>query len=81
MTDQTGVATSATPCRICGAHALEAKHQQHTRKRRSKFGLLWLIAKFLTLGVALVAYIIWPRHSEVVSVEHYLQCRQCGARQ
>ena len=72
---------SAQPCAVCGAYNLRAIEKPITRKRRSKFGLLWLVATFLTLGIALVAYLVWPRHNEVVGVDRYLECSSCGARQ
>jgi DNA-directed RNA polymerase subunit RPC12/RpoP len=72
---------SAQPCSICGAHALVAKTNEITRRRRSKFGGIWLLVSILTFGLGFLLYIVWPRHNEVIGVDRYLECRHCGARQ
>lgn len=68
-------------CVQCGQPSLVPRQDNVTRKRRSKFGVGWLIFTVLTGGLALILYLIWPRHSEVVAVDRYLQCTSCGARQ
>jgi NhaP-type Na+/H+ or K+/H+ antiporter len=76
MTDQTGA-----PCKVCGAHALRPKEHHLTQKRRPKFGLLWIIVTICTAGIGLLAYLVWPRHKVTVSVDRWLECTACGARQ
>ena len=51
-----------------------------TVKRRSKFGVLWLTATILTGGLALIAYLVWPRHREVVGVATERHCANCKRR-
>lgn len=72
---------SAASCVICGSHTLSPKVEQLTRKRRVKFGAIWLLVTLLSVGIGLIAYLIWPRTTEVVGVDRYLECSTCGARQ
>ena len=68
-------------CAFCGGHTLIPREQPITRKRRAKFGAGWLVLTILTGGLALLLYLIWPRHNEVVSVDRWIECRSCGGRQ
>ena len=72
---------SAAACVICGSHTLTPKSDQLTRKRRVKFGGIWLLVCILSVGFGLIAYLVWPRTTEVVGVDRYLECSTCGARQ
>ena len=58
-----------------------SKEEKLTRKRRVKFGFVWLLVCILSLGVGLIGYLLWPRRTEVVGVDRYLQCSECKARQ
>jgi DNA-directed RNA polymerase subunit RPC12/RpoP len=68
-------------CLYCGAQTLAPKEQGLTRKRRSKFGVGWLLLTILTGGLGLILYLIWPRHNELVSVDRWIECTSCGGRQ
>ena len=81
MTTTQPAPQSAAACVICGAHTLTPKTEQLTRRRRSKFGVMWLLATILTGGIALLAYLVWPRHDEIIGVDRYLECTTCGGRQ
>ena len=67
-------------CPVCGQHTLVAHQENLTAKRRPKFGVFWVLFTIFTGGLALIAYLIWPRHRVVVGVDRYLGCTSCGAR-
>ena len=68
-------------CAQCGSATLVAAEDPLTTKKRPKFGFLWVIMTLLTGGLALILYLIWPRHKEKIGVDRYLKCNTCGARQ
>jgi hypothetical protein len=68
-------------CAVCGAHALVARETPLTRKRRVKFGFLWLVFCIVTGGLGLIVYLVWPRRTEVLNVDRFLVCTTCNARQ
>ncbi len=66
----------------CGMHGtLQSKQSELTTKKRSKFGLIWILVCVFSVGLGLIAYLLWPRHKEVIGVDRYNQCSNCGTRQ
>ena len=68
-------------CVRCGSTNLVAKAEPITVKRRSKFGVIWILLTIFTGGLAFILWLIWPRHHETVGVDRYVLCMQCGMRQ
>ena len=66
-------------CVVCGKTTLAL--QEITPRRRPKFGCLWWVLTVLTAGIALIVWLVWPRHEEDISVDRFVQCTSCGARQ
>lgn len=67
---------------VCGATSLQPAEQPITVKRRRKFGASWIILSILTCGVyTVIAWLAMPRVDETVSIDRYLVCQNCGARQ
>lgn len=50
-------------------------------KRRSKFGFLWLLATLFTGGLALILWLVMPRHNVTIGIDRYWICANCQARQ
>ena len=68
-------------CAQCGGSPLRAEEKALTQKRRPKFGLGWLLFTVFTAGIGFFVWLVWPRHRETVSVDRWLTCTVCGARQ
>ncbi len=68
-------------CRICGAHELKPKENEITEKRRVKFGIFWILISIVSLGFGVLLWLMMPRKNVVVSVDRYMQCQECKARQ
>lgn len=68
-------------CVSCGQGPLLWNSRPITRKRRYKFGLLWLLATLLTCGIAILFWIVMPRYKETIGYDRWLQCQHCGFRQ
>jgi hypothetical protein len=73
--------TIARACVSCGSTSLQPHEQKLTQKRRPKFGVIWILATILTGGLALILWLVWPRHKVTVGVDRWLTCTNCGARQ
>lgn len=71
----------ARPCAVCGQTALQSMAFPIHRKRRVKFGVFWLLFTVFTGGLALLLYLVWPRTTEVIGWDRYLQCAACNSRQ
>jgi hypothetical protein len=68
-------------CPVCGRQGtMRSKQNEITTKKRPKFGVLWVVLTLCTGGIALIFWLIWPRHKEVVSVDRYLECTACKAK-
>lgn len=70
---------AAAVCPYCGTRgSLRPNVQRITRKRRSKFGVIWLLV-VLGTGIlpGLLLYLIWPRRNELVRVDRYTVCGAC----
>lgn len=65
------------PIAPCTHPHVVLRTREITRKRRSKFGVMWLLATVVTGGFALILYIIWPRHNEVIGVDRWNECTVC----
>lgn len=69
-------------CVVCGSTHLVPVEKPIKIKQRRKFGISWIILGLLTCGIYIViAWLAAPREKVTVSVDRYLQCQQCGARQ
>jgi hypothetical protein len=68
-------------CLNCGSPQLKAREHNLTEKKRVKFGLLWVLVSLLSLGLAVLVWLVLPRRNVVVSVDRYVQCERCGTRQ
>lgn len=65
----------------CGTLATPVAHRHElTDKRRSKFGVLWLLFTLATGGLGFFAWLIWPRHKVVIGVENWVECPTCKRR-
>lgn len=58
---------------------LEAKSREITEKRRVKFGVFWVLTSLVSLGLAVLVWLVLPRKNVVVSVDRYMHCKACGA--
>lgn len=80
-TTQPAPPTGQQPCPNCGAiGAMVSKTKKITRKRRVKFGLLWLLLCIITVGVGLIVYLVWPRRNETIGTDRWVECGNCGLR-
>ena len=77
---QPHVSTDAVP-RLCPACGQRAPVQHYvrpiTRKRRVKFGAIWVFLTLITLGWAVLGYLMWPRRTETIGVDRWNQCMFC----
>ncbi len=64
-------------CPQCGSDEYGPTTVPITRPRRVKFGAIWLIATLLTGGLALLAYIVWPRIDETIGYHEIGWCPDC----
>lgn len=67
--------------RLCPVCNQVAPIQHYTRpitvKRRVKFGVVWVFLTLLTLGWAVLGYLMWPRTTEVIGVDRWNECMFC----
>ena len=79
---QDATAAPRRPCITCGkVGSLQPRTQSITRKRRHKFGFLWLLITLVTCGVGFLLWLVMPRYKETIGVDRYVVCMACGARQ
>ena len=69
------------PCAVCGQPALLPVEHAITAKKRVKFGFLMVLLSILTLGGAVLIWLVLPRRTVAIGIDRYLQCDACGARQ
>lgn len=77
----TPIQSQCVRCGASGPYVLQPVENPITRKRRHKFGLLWVLFTLLTCGFGFLLWLVWPRYNEKVGVDRFVVCSQCHARQ
>ena len=67
-------ATHAATCPSCQRGVLRA--QPITEKRRIKFGVLWVLVSLLSIGLAVLVWLVMPRRNVVTGYVN--TCDVCG---
>lgn len=73
--------TMTRTCVACGSTSLRPEERALTQKQRPKFGAGWLLFTLFTAGLGFFLWLVWPRHKVTTSVDRWLVCTTCGARQ